>query len=331
MLKHIIKFSVITGVLFILLIAGYWYYQHQKFYPSTDDAYIQANIVKIAPQVSGTILKTFIEDQQHVKKGQLLFEIDPTPFIASLNQSKANLNNTEQQVKALRAAVVTAKALVAQRQAELTDAAKQTNRILSLVKRNLYSKQQGDTAIRDLKVAKAALHSAQSQLIEAQERLGKLGNANAQIRAAQAEVTQAKIKLSYTKVYSPINGQITQFTLHKGTGVSAYELLFSIVDEDQWWVSANFKETNLERIRPGQEAKVVIDMYPHHSFKGTITSIAPGSGASFALLPPENATGNWVKVTQRFPVRIALSEINSSYPFRIGASCTVTVDTRTLP
>ena len=331
MFKRVLKLVSITFILLLLLVGGYRYYQHQKFYPSTDDAYVQANVINVAAQVSGEVSAVFVQNQQYVQKGNLLFSIDPTPFIAALAKAKANLNNTIQQVNALEATVASAQALVAQRKAELTNTAKQTRRIVTLVDQKLYSAAQGDNAVRNLAVAKAAFRAANSQLMEAQQKLGKSGNENAQIQAAKAAVKQAEIQLSYTKVYAPVSGQVTQFTLRKGTGVTAYRLLFSIVDNSEWWVSANFKETNLERIHPGQKAEILIDMYPHHHFAGHIVSIAPGSGATFALLPAENATGNWVKVTQRFPVRITLPPSSAKYPFRIGSSCTATIDTHTLP
>ncbi|MCB1827474.1 MAG: HlyD family secretion protein [Coxiellaceae bacterium] len=331
MFKKLMKFITITIALLALLVGGYWYYQHQKFYPSTDDAYVQANIINIAPQVSGKVEKIFVQNNQHVDKGAPLFNIDPSAFQAALNKAQANLSNTIQQVKALQASVAAAKAMVAQRQAELTNTAKQTERILTLVKQKLYAAAQGDTAIQNLKVAKANLHAANSQLKEAQQKLGASGDANAQIREAKAAVAQAEINLSYTKIVAPTSGRIAQFTLRNGSNVSAFQQLFSLVADQDWWVSANFKETDLERIRPGQKVKVVIDMYPNHVFKGRVTSISPGSGESFALLPPENASGNWVKVTQRFPVRIAIPRTSKKYPLRIGSSCTVTVDTRSIP
>jgi len=330
-MKKILKFSIITIILLLCLVSGYWYYQHKQFFPSTDDAYIQANIVNIAPQVSGKVSKIFVEDNQHVKKGVPLFYLDPKPFQAALNEAKAKLNNTIQQVKVLQASVIAAEALVAQRQAELNNAKKQSQRILTLVKQKLYPAAEGDTAIRNLKVAKAALKAAESQLTEAKQKLGKSGNTNAQIRAAQAAVTQNKIKLHYTKIIAPTSGYIAKFTLRKGSDVTAYQQVFAIIDNSEWWVSANFKETDLKRIRPGQQAKIKVDMYPNILFKGKVASISPGSGASFALLPPEQATGNWVKVTQRFPVRIAILKQHSQYPLRIGASCVVTINTRSLP
>jgi membrane fusion protein, multidrug efflux system len=331
MTKKILKFILICASLTALIIGGYRYYQHEKFYPSTDDAYVQANIVNIAPQINGKISKVFVKNNQTVKKGQALFYIDPQPYITPLNQAEANLKNTTQQVKALGASVAVAKTRVTEREAQLINTQKQAQRTLTLVRKNFYSKSAEDTAIQNLKVAKSALAAARSQLDEAQEKLGKSGDQNAQIQAAKAAVDQAKINLSYTKVYAPVSGNITQMTLRKGSNVTAYQTEFSIIDNAQWWVAGNFKETQISRIQPGQSTTISLDMYPQHSFKGKIESISSGSGASFALLPPEQATGNWVKVTQRFPVRVMFVNPDPKYPLRIGASCQVTINTRSLP
>ncbi len=222
-----------------------------------------------------------------------------------------------------------AKALVVQRQAELENVTKMTKRTMELVRRRFYSTALGDKAIRNLKVAKAALAAAKSQLTAAQRRLGKVGAANARIKAAKAVATRAKINLKYTKIVSPARGYVAKFTLRKGTSLTAYREVFLVIDDRQWWAAANFKETNLRRIKAGQPATIKVDIYPKHTFKGIVMSISPGSGASFALLPPETASGNWVKVTQRFPVRVKIIKPDPKYPLRLGASCTVTINTQT--
>jgi len=328
MLKKALNTLILLVIITALLIGAYVYFQHEKRYPNTDDAYVQANIITISPQVSGKVSKVFVQNNQYVKKGQPLFNIDPEPFHVALKRAEANLANTIQTVKAQEAAVVAAKALVEQRQAELHNTVKMTKRTLTLVHRRLYPVAAGDNAVRNLKVAKAALSAAKSQLVEAQQTVGEPGDANATIKTAKTAIAQALINLKYTRVLAPSSGYLAKFTLRIGTEVSAYQEVFIIVDNSHWWVTANFKETNLQRIRNGQAANIKVDIYPDHIFKGIVTSISPGSGASFALLPPENATGNWVKVTQRFPVRVDFIRPDPRYPLRIGASATVTIDTK---
>ena len=190
----------------------------------------------------------------------------------------------------------------------------------------LYPPAKGDEAIEQLSVAKASLAASKSQLAQSQQELGKTGSANANIRAATTALAQAKLNLSYTNITAPQSGYIANFNLRTGDSVTAYNPIFALVENRIFWISANFKETQLTNIKPGQSATIVIDMYPDHVFKGRVESIGRGSGSSFSLLPSEDATGNWVKVTQRFPVRISIIYDSANFPLRLGASCTVTVD-----
>jgi membrane fusion protein (multidrug efflux system) len=274
--------SAIIAVI-IVVIGIYAYTQYSNYYPSTDDAYVQADIVNIAAQVSGPVKQIFVQDHQQVKIGQPLFTIDPTPFQISLQQAQAT---------------------VAQTQAELDTQSKDTARILELVQEGQLPKANGDDA------------------------QGKLDELTAALKVAQAQLAQAQLNLQYTTINAPANGYLNNFTLRTGQIIQAGSLLFALVETDQWWVNANFKETDLARIHVGQFAKIVLDIYPDITFKGIVQGISAGSGAAFALLPPENATGNWVKVTQRFPVRINFVHPDSNYPLRVGASSTVTVSTR---
>jgi len=195
------------------------------------------------------------------------------------------------------------------------------------VKKGFYAHASGDDALRAVTVAKEAVIAAQNHLAEAKATLGKTGDQNAQIQMAQALLAQAKLNLQYTQVYSPTDGYLAKFNLQPGQTIAAYEGLFSLVKDHAWWVAANMKETDLMRIRPGQKALIHVDMYPSHVFHGVVKSISSGSGASFSLLPAENASGNWVKVTQRFSVRVMIIDPSEQFPLRVGASCTVTIDT----
>ena len=328
MKKKSTQLIVLIVIIALAIIGGGMYWHHEKFYPNTDDAYVQAHVLNVAPRITGVISKIYVKDHEFVKKGQPLFDIDPKPFIVSLDKAVANLDETIQQVNAAKSAVTTAKSMLTERQAELVNTKKNTRRTLHLVKQRLYPVAEGDKATSDLQVAKAAVAAAKSQLEEAQQKLGHIGGANASIREAKTNIAQAHLHLEYAHVVAPSSGYISNFKLRIGDPVNAYQDIFAIVENDEWWASANFKETDLERIHPGQSAIIRIDMYPHIIFRGTVSSIAAGSGTSFALLPPENATGNWVKVTQRFPVRVDITTRFRQYPLRIGSSCEVTVDTR---
>lgn len=328
MAKKSTQIILLILIVIILVVGGYFYLRYQKIFPNTDDAYIQAHVTNIAPRVTGQVSKIYVKNHQYVQEGQHLFDIDPANFEVDLDKAVANLDETMQQVRAAKSAVTTAKSLVAERQAQLVNVEKSTERTFHLVKRNLYSQAQGDKAVSDLAVAKAAVAAAKSKLNEAVEKLGHMGGANASIRAAKANIAQAKLNLTYSHIVAPHSGYISNFKLRVGDPVNAYQNIFAIVENDEWWASANFKETSLERIKVGQTATIHIDMYPHVIFHGRVSSISAGSGTTFALLPPENATGNWVKVTQRFPVRVDIDTRYKKYPLRIGASCEVTIDTK---
>lgn len=327
MIKKIIKVILPLTIIAALIISGYFYWRHEKLYPSTEDAYIQANVINIAPQISGTIAKVYVLNHQHVQKNQPLFDINPTPFAIELIKATAQLDETKQKIQAADKAIQSAKAVVAEKKAELIHARLVTHRTMILMKKQFVSRADGDLALKNLDVAKAALIASENRLQELIEKRGKINDKNAQLRLAEAAIKKSKLDLGYTHVVAPADGFIAHFNLQCGDNVNAYQILFALIEDKVWWATANFKETQLENIRSGQPAKVKIDMYPNQVFLGYVASISNNSGASFSLLPPENTNGNWVKVTQRFPVKIIITDRKPNYPLRLGASSTVTIDT----
>ena len=326
--KTTIKISLSCIVLIVLIFVGVWYWQYEKYYPNTDDAYVQAHIIQISAQVTGPVNRIGVENNQLVKKGQFLFSIDPAPFQLALNQAKAKLALAKQQMAADEAAVLTAKAVIEERLADEVEAQQNYNRIIVLVRDGRLSQSQGDKVISRLAQTRGALLAAQKQLQQTKAKLGATGLDNAQVKSAMVAVNQAKLNLSYTTITAPAAGVVSQFTLRVGNMVASGLNLFALVENNFWWVNANFKETDLARIKPGQGAAINVDIYPSYTFKGFVQSISRGSGAAFSILPPENATGNWVKVVQRFPVKVVITNLNPRYPLRVGASASVTVDTK---
>lgn len=330
MKKNLSILSTIV-ILLLLIAAGYYFWKRQAYFPSTDDAYVQANVINIAPRVPGTITQVPVQNSQHVASGQLLFAIDPEPYQLAVNSAQAQRDNAIQQMKGAIMEVASMQALISEREAELTESQQNYDRIMSLVKKKLYPPSAGDEATRQLNVAKAGMRVSQSQLAEAQQKLGALDEKNPQVQAASATLAKAKLDLQYTRALAPASGSIANLSLRQGDQVSAYQPLFALVEDEHWWVSANFKETQLLRIKLGQRVTLHIDMYPDRIFHGHVDSISSGSGASFSILPPENATGNWVKVTQRFPIKIIIDDLDAHTPLRMGASCAVSVDTQSAP
>ncbi len=267
---------------FILLSIFVWLtvriYDHYNV--STDDAYINANIVQISPRITGKVNHVYVVNNQYVKKGQPLFEIDRQPFDISVSAAKASL---------------------AIRNAELDQANMAAERTLALVKKKVSSPQDGDNVVARLKAAQGG------------------------VDLAKADLAQAELNLEYTKILAPESGWVTNVTLQEGNIIPANQPIFALISDQEYWVDANFKETEMAHIQSGQLATIKIDMYPSHPFKGKVESISGGAGTAFSLLPPQNATGNWVKVTQRIPVRIHVINPNHHFPLRIGSSATVTV------
>jgi membrane fusion protein (multidrug efflux system) len=305
-----------------------YYFYENYYYPSTDDAYVNANIPYIAAQINGQVATVDVLDHQAVTKGTVLFTIDPTPFQDAVDQAQAQYLVAQQQYKADQEAVKVAEANLASAQANLILNQKNSQRMQELVKEGYASAQDGDQSTANLRAAQASLDGDIASLAEAQENL--LTQAS-QIKVALANLNTAKLNLSYTVVTAPVDGIVSDLSLRPGMVVTAGNNLFAMVNSvSEYWVDANYKETQLERIKPGQPATIQLDLYPGMTFKGVVQSISAADGTTFSLLPAENATGNWVKITQRFIVKVIIppSPQQDQYPLRVGASATVTVNTR---
>lgn len=306
---------------------GYYYWRHGRLYPSTDDAYVEANVVRVAAQVTGPITRVHVRDQEHVQADKVLFEIDPRPFELAIAQAQARLQMAKQEMGSDEAAVRAARAEVRNQEVRLNKARKNASRVANLRAQGFVSAQAHDDAVAEVNAATAQLAVARARLNQARISLGKTGDQNERIREAEAMLRQAELDLAHTKVAAACEGQIAEMSIQPGSTARAGVPLFALVCTDTFWVDANFKETQLERIKPGQPADIQLDMYPGQHFAGRVETISRASGVAFSLLPPQNATGNWVKVTQRVPVRIAVPNTDRNYPLRVGTSATVTVDT----
>lgn len=323
-MKNITKPFMLILIALLLIICGYLYYHYESTHPSTNDAYVGANVVNITPQVSGRLLHVYVHNHEWVKSGTLLFQINPNAYLIAVDKAHAALSNAIQAMKAQSANIVTARALLKQAKAQAINAQLHAKRMLKLVSQNLAPPSEGDSAKAALSIATASVKAAKSRLQQSIETLGKAGINNANIQSAKASLAQTLLALKHTKVYAPADGFINHFDLRPGQLVMHDVPLFPFVESHTWWVTANYKETHLSHIRAGQHASVILDMYPDHVFHGIVKSISTGSGATFSLLPAENASGNWVKVTQRFPVRISIHDAQA-YPLRVGATADVTI------
>lgn len=292
---------------------------------STDNAYIDAPVISLTSQVSGPALSVAVRDNQHVHKGDLLVQVDPRPFQIALEQAEANLELARQGVGQGSANTRAAAADVAQRRADLAQARSDAARAHGLAPKGYLSREDIERADTRVNSLAAELQSAEAKLEKARAELGQEGDANVAVKAAQAAVDAARLKLSYTELRAPFDGTVSNLSLQDGSMIQTGVPLFALIGDQEVWVDANFKETQFRRLHPGLKAEVRIDMYPGHVFHGTVDSISGGSGTAFSLLPPQNATGNWVKVTQRVPVKIIITDADPRFPLRIGTSADVKV------
>jgi membrane fusion protein (multidrug efflux system) len=323
--RKIVRLAIVAAVVAALVVAGVLYWLHARGFATTDDAYVNANTVDVAAQVSGQVTSVYVRDQQHVAKGAPLFDIDPRNYEAAVARAEAQLALARQSEQQQVAAVAAARAQLAQRQAEEVNARHTNQRTEELVAGGFFSKQGGEQARTQALTAQAAVRAAEATVAQAESALGATGNDNAAVRAAEAALAQARLDLERTKVTAPVAGVIANFSLQPGNTVVPGTPLFTVVSDEEYWVDSNFKETELSHIHPGQKARVVVDMYPKHPFEGVVESVSAGSGSAFSLLPPQNATGNWVKVTQRVPVRVRVVDTDPQFPLRIGTTATVHV------
>ena len=320
-----LKWIIAAIVLIIAVVAGVRFWRQSALYEKTDNAYVGANEVEVTAQITGPVAKVYVRDQQHVKAGDPLFDIDPANYQLAVSKAQAALELARQGTSQLSAGVASAEAALAQRRAEEQNARNTWLRNQQLMKSGFLSPQGAETSRTGLVTAQAATKAAEAGVAQARAQLGATGDQNANVQAAQAALQQAELDLQRTKVTAASGGVIANFSLQPGNVVQPGAPLFVIVADQEFWVDANFKETQLKEIRPGQHATITTDMYPDHPFEGVVQSVAGGAGSAFSLLPPQNATGNWVKVTQRVPVRIRIENPDPQHPLRIGTSATVKV------
>jgi membrane fusion protein (multidrug efflux system) len=308
------------------------YWRHTEIYPSTDNAYTGADVVRVAPQISGVVAHVYVQDDEKVAQGDPLFDLDATLYDAALRNARAQFDAAASAAGTAADALKSAADTLEQKRAALEDAIGKYRAAKDAEKPGEPPSEATAAALKAWHDALHAFDDAQAAFAKAQDAKMTVTTPTTQLRSAAAQLDKATHDRVQTHVTAPGSGWITNMSLRPGAIVQAGTPLFAIVEDGEWWVDANFKETDLARIRPGQKATIGIDMYPGLTLEGVVDSISAGSGASFSVLPPENATGNWVKVTQRFPVRVKITSApDPNRPLRLGASSSVTVDTTTEP
>jgi membrane fusion protein (multidrug efflux system) len=318
----------IAGVIILLAVLLWWL--HARHFESTDDAFIDTRTATIASQVAGSVSTVLVTDNQVVQAGDVLLTLDSGPFraqlaqaVAQVDQAQANVANIDAQVSGQQTRIDAAQKQSAQANAALTFAQQEFNRAQELAKTGYGTVQQAQQTSSNLKQAEAAFSTAQENVTGAIKQLAVLRTqreaAAAQVESARAQQTIAQTNVGYTAITAPTGGRVTKLTAALGGYVAPGQALMMFVPHDVW-ITANFKETQLADMRRGQPVDISIDAYPDHDFRGHVDSIQAGSGTAFSLLPAENATGNYVKVVQRVPVKIVFDE---SPPVELGPGMSV--------
>jgi membrane fusion protein (multidrug efflux system) len=295
----------------ILLAAGGYYWMTGGRSVSTDDAYVKQDIVSVSPQVSGQVVQVFVRNGARVKRGDLLFRIDPAPFRVALEQAQAQLDTARLQTSVLHTQAAGTSGDIVGAQANLDIKRNSLARQQALLKQGFTTRSDYEDALNEVRSAEMQLADARARAANAHAQIAPSGN-QPQIAQAQAAVDKARLDLTRTNVRAPMEGivenadnlQVGQMAV---TGVG----MISVVHSRAPWVEANFKEKDVGRMVPGEPATVEVDAYPGQKFAGHVQSIGAGTGSQFSLLPAQNANGNWVKVTQRVPVRIAFNGVPS--------------------
>jgi membrane fusion protein (multidrug efflux system) len=342
-------------ILVLLIIAGGWFgiskYTYAQHHEETDDAHVEANISPVIPRVGGYVASVRVNDNERVKAGDTLMVLDTRDLKLRLDQAEAALATAKSNLNAARTSTSAANANIATSQASVStiDAQIETakvnvwratqdyERYANLIKDHSVTQQQYEQALAAKQTAERQLQVLERQKRQAAQQThavasqssataSQIGIANSVIRQREVDVEEAKLNLSYAVITAPADGLVSKVNVQAGQLVQPGQALFSIVRSDEKWVVANFKETQLDKMKIGQKVTVHIDAFPDHDFEAKLTSFSPATGSSFALLPPDNASGNFVKVVQRLPVKIEFTDMSAAEVKQLRAGMNAVVD-----
>jgi membrane fusion protein (multidrug efflux system) len=351
--KKIAAFIIFPALVIIGAVILFFYMEYKATHISTDDAFVDGRIHVIASKIPGTVKVLYVKDNQFVKMNDLILEIDPADYDVRVKDARAGLetekkrlseiqnrvDTVKKQLAEIMASLEAARANVQLQKANLDLAKLNLERSEALLKKEVIPRQQYDNSKTAYEVAVAQVKAAGDLAKQLEASLGtqralikqteaSLPTQEAQIRQRQTVLKGAELNLGYTKLYAPADGYITKRTVEVGNQIQAGQPLLAVVPlaQEDIWVTANYKETDLQGVRPGQKVKITVDTYPGKVFYGKVNSIMAGTGAVFSLFPPENATGNFVKVVQRIPIKIVLDErTDPGHLLRIGMSVQPTI------
>jgi membrane fusion protein (multidrug efflux system) len=324
-----------AGVILLVLLLvgcalGFRFWTRSKTHVTTDNAFVEAHVYSVSPRVPGTVVTVPVRDNQLVKKGDLLVELDATDYGVRVRNAAAGLAMAKNETSGDYANVEEKKAAASNARVRLEQTELDLRRGRALFAREVIPKEQLDRLETARKAAAAQFQEAGEGVRRAEAELGLTGTGSKEARVAQraAQLKEAELNLSYARVYAPADGYVTRKSVEAGNNVQAGQPLMALVALDDAWVTANYKERQLTHVRPGQAVEFEVDTYPGRTFRGSVESIMAGTGAAFSLLPPENATGNYVKVVQRIPVKIVIDKTSDpEHLLRVGMSVVPTIMT----
>ena len=321
-----------AAALVVLAAASYWFLEIRGR-ETTDDAFVEGHMVFLSPRVAGQVLEVLVDENQHVRAGQVLVRLDPADFEAHVERARADVEAARNRIAQSRAAAEAASAQAHAAAVRVRHADQELERTKGLFERKVSSQMQLDAALAERDAAAAELRAAEQR--ELAERAA-IAN-EAPVLQAQAELREAELALEHATLTAPFDGVIGRKSVELGANVSPGQPLLALAQNERKWVSANFKETQVGRMHPGDPVEITVDAYPSRVWRGHVESISPATGAKYALLPPDNATGNFTKVVQRIPVRIALDDAPAERedvsaapadPLSVGLSVNVSVRVR---
>jgi membrane fusion protein (multidrug efflux system) len=338
--EKLMNFHVVGAILIIAGIYGFNVIQFNSTHEVTDNAQIETNVIPMIPRVAGYISQVAIQDYQNVKEGDLIAQIDTQEYQLALNemeadldQSKADLANAKASLKNAEVSLTIANTNIELNKIRKLKANQDLTRDDNLLKEGAITKKQYDDSKLNFETNEKQLSNADNDLVNASSKLdvfrSNIAKSEAVIKIKEARINQQKLKISFCKIFASANGKVGKLSVIKGQYIQPGQTIGNIVRDEKFWIIANFKESQIENIKPGLAAQIKIDAYPDAKITGKVLSLSDATGAKFSLLPPDNATGNFVKVTQRVPVRIEIDDMDKvKSMLKAGLSIEVTIKTK---
>lgn len=327
----LLRLALLLGVPALAIAAALVVWQMGGRYVTTENAYVKADIVQIAPEISGRVLEVVVRDHARVEAGAVLFRIDPEPFRLALEKAEAELDTARTLVETARATYRETESELGELESRAGFLTRQARRQQELAARGVAPATRMEETQNEAQVARERINVLRQRLLRLLTTLkgdpDLPADAHPTVRERMADRDRAALDLARTTVTAPVGGTVVNMRLQPGEQVKAATPVFALVSDRRPWVEANLKETTLTNVAVGQRVEVVLDIYPDVTWVGEVESISPATGAEFAILPPQNASGNWVKVVQRLPVRIRLHPRPDDPPLRAGTTATVSIDT----